>query len=155
MIYVGRSVNVACMQTMGDRLRDARIKARFESAAKAAEALGVRASTYRAHENGQNEFSPDEAEHYARKFGSSAAFLLTGETSNGHQANIILSRDDRDEHIIRLWELFGEALKLETGAMEQIVHLLEGRLKALSRSAGQSRGESQSPSRAISTKQER
>lgn len=64
---------------MGDRLRSARVAAKYASAGKAAEAIGVSASTYRAHENGQNQFSPDEAERYARKFGTSAAYLLTGE----------------------------------------------------------------------------
>lgn len=66
------------MKTMGDRLRTARSK-KFSSANKAAEALGVSASTYRAHENGQNDFGPEEAERYARKFGTTAAHLLTGE----------------------------------------------------------------------------
>lgn len=63
---------------MGERLRAAREKAGFTSAAKAAAALGVGASTYRAHENGQNDYGPDEAEHYARRFGVTAAYLLTG-----------------------------------------------------------------------------
>ena len=66
------------METMGDRLRAARSRANFTSATKAAEALGVSASTYRAHENGQNEFGPEEADRYARKFGTTAAYLLTG-----------------------------------------------------------------------------
>ncbi|MER9829199.1 helix-turn-helix domain-containing protein [Mesorhizobium sp. M0134] len=66
------------MESMGDRLRAARQK-KFDSANKAAAALGVGASTYRAHENGQNEFGPEEAERYGRKFGVSAAYLLTGD----------------------------------------------------------------------------
>lgn len=66
---------------MGDRLRAARIAAKFTSATKAADALGVSASTYRAHENGQNEFGPEEAERYARKFGTTAAHLLTGDSA--------------------------------------------------------------------------
>ena len=67
------------MQTMGERLRESREAAGFKSAAKAAEALGVSASSYRAHENGQNDFDPETADHYARKFGTSAAYLLTAE----------------------------------------------------------------------------
>lgn len=66
------------MTTMGDRLRTAREKAGYTSAQKAADALGVSASTYRAHENGQNEFGPIEAERYAKRFGTTAAHLLTG-----------------------------------------------------------------------------
>jgi phage repressor protein C with HTH and peptisase S24 domain len=78
MICVDRSAHVTAMASMGDRLRQARQR-KYDSAQKAAEALGVRASTYRAHENGQNEFSPDEAKFYARKFGVTAAWLLTAD----------------------------------------------------------------------------
>lgn len=78
MIDVGGSRYAARMASMGDRLRLARA-VKYRSAAQAAEALGVAASTYRAHENGQNEFSPEEARHYGKKFGVSAAYLLTGE----------------------------------------------------------------------------
>lgn len=80
MIYVDRSENVSGMESMGDRLRAARLT-KFDSANKAAAALGVSGSTYRAHENGQNEFGPEEAERYARKFGTTAAYLLTGDRS--------------------------------------------------------------------------
>ena len=67
------------MMTMGERLRAARDAAGYKSASKAAEALGVTASSYRAHENGQNEFGPEMAQFYARKFGTTASYLLTGE----------------------------------------------------------------------------
>lgn len=70
---------LAGMKTMGERLRAAREHAGYSSASKAAEALGVTPSSYRAHENGQNEFGPDMAERYGRKFGTTAAYLLTGE----------------------------------------------------------------------------
>lgn len=63
---------------MGERLRAARENAGYSSAQKAAEAIGISASTFRAHENGQNEFGPVEAERYARRFGTTAAHLLTG-----------------------------------------------------------------------------
>ncbi|MCZ4500992.1 MAG: hypothetical protein JWQ74_3547 [Marmoricola sp.] len=79
MIYVEKSESFADMQTMGERLRAAREAANYSSATKAAESLGVSVSTYRAHENGQNDFAPDVAEQYARKFGTSAAYLMTGE----------------------------------------------------------------------------
>ncbi len=51
-----------------ERLRQARMDAGFKSAQAAAEALGVTASTYRAHENGQNDFGLDEAQVYGRRF---------------------------------------------------------------------------------------
>lgn len=79
MICVANSENLLAMTSMGERLKKMREEAGFESASKAAAALGVSASSYRAHENGQNEFSPDMAEKYARKFNTSAAYLLTGE----------------------------------------------------------------------------
>lgn len=66
-------------KTMGERLKAAREAANYPSATKAAEALGIGLSTYRAHENGQNEFGPEIADRYARKFGTTAGYLLTGE----------------------------------------------------------------------------
>lgn len=79
MIYVDVSEMLIFMETMGDRLKAARVAAKFSSAAKAAEALGISASTYRAHENGQNEFHVDEAKQYAKKFGVTVSFLLEGD----------------------------------------------------------------------------
>ncbi len=65
-------------QTMSDRLRIARENAGFNSARSAALAIGVNPSTYGAHENGQNNFKPKDAEFYAAAFKVSAAWLLTG-----------------------------------------------------------------------------
>ena len=67
------------MTDMSYRLRKAREFAQFTSATEAARALGINASTYRAHENGQNDFGPTEAERYAKKFGVRASWLLTNE----------------------------------------------------------------------------
>lgn len=134
MICVARSESVAAMQTMGDRLRTARINANYESAAKAAEALGVSASTYRAHENGQNDYSPEEAERYARKFGANAGYLLTGQASSASEIkSIAKATTDKQNYIVRLWELFGEAMKLEPGDLEQVVDLVDSRMRTLSR----------------------
>lgn len=71
---------------MGDRLKEARVAAGFQSATRAAESLGTKDSTYRAHENGQNEYSVDDARRYARKFKVSPIWLMFGhspETSTG------------------------------------------------------------------------
>lgn len=85
---------------MGTRLKNARILAGFTSATAAADALGVSASTYRAHENGQNDFGPEEAAHYARKFNTTAAFLLTGD---GDAASVPRkSRSSRNQQIPEL-----------------------------------------------------
>src|SRR4051812_36003144 len=67
------------MQTMGDRLRKARIDAGHKSARRAAQRFGWKESTYAAHENGQNEYDPETAERYGRAFKKPAAWLLTGD----------------------------------------------------------------------------
>lgn len=54
----------------------------FRFASDAAEAIGITPSTYRAHENGQNDFGLDEAKRYARKFGVHPLWIM-GETDNG------------------------------------------------------------------------
>ena len=64
---------------MHDRLRAARAKAGFDSARSAALRFGWSISTYAAHENGQNKFKGPQAAEYARRFKTSAAWLLTGE----------------------------------------------------------------------------
>lgn len=66
------------MSERAERLRQARIKAGYRFASDAANALGVVASTYRAHENGQNDFELDEAELYGRKFNVDPYWLLKG-----------------------------------------------------------------------------
>lgn len=66
------------METLGERLKAARVAAKYTSAAKAAEALGISPSTYRAHENGQNDYDVEDAKKYARKFNVSVSYLLEG-----------------------------------------------------------------------------
>lgn len=66
----------ASMKEKHERLREAREKAGFRYASEAANALGITASTYRAHENGQNDFGLDEAAAYAKKFRVDALWLL-------------------------------------------------------------------------------
>lgn len=67
------------MASMGDRLREARSAMFPRSARSAAKAFGWKESTYAAHENGQNEYGPEEARRYGRAFHVSPAWLLTGE----------------------------------------------------------------------------
>lgn len=66
------------MRTMGERLRHARQDSGFQSASSAAKAFGWTASTYIAHENGQNDYSPERAEVYAKAFKTTAEWLLFG-----------------------------------------------------------------------------
>jgi phage repressor protein C with HTH and peptisase S24 domain len=67
--------------TRGDRLRIAREK-RFKSARLAAKAMNVAVSTYGAHERAQSpggrDYGPEEAKKYARRFGVTPEWLLTG-----------------------------------------------------------------------------
>ncbi|UWU09818.1 S24 family peptidase [Sinorhizobium medicae] len=66
------------MSERAERLREARVKAGYRFASDAANALGIVTSTYRAHENGQNDFELGEAEVYGRKFNVDPLWLLTG-----------------------------------------------------------------------------
>jgi hypothetical protein len=68
--------------TRGERLRAARGRRGFKSGRLAAQALGIALSTYSAHERaestGGRDYGPDEAKFYARRFGVSPEWLLTG-----------------------------------------------------------------------------
>src|SRR5688572_2465598 len=68
--------------TRGERLRAARARRGFKSARLAAKALGIAMSTYGAHERaeavGGRDYGTDEAKFYARRFGVSPEWLLTG-----------------------------------------------------------------------------
>lgn len=65
------------MPDMAERLREARAKV-FPSAAAAAEALGMKAGTVRAHENGQNGIGYEDLVRYARRYGVQVLWLITG-----------------------------------------------------------------------------
>jgi transcriptional regulator with XRE-family HTH domain len=67
------------MGDASDRLRQARERAGFKSAAAAARKLGMSPSTYASHENGQTEPPPDDARRYGKLFKHSPAWILTGE----------------------------------------------------------------------------
>jgi SOS-response transcriptional repressor LexA len=79
------------MATPGERLRTARENAGFRSAREAAQMLGISISTYNSHERagepGARLFKIDAARLYARRFGVSAAWLLTGEGTATVAAN--------------------------------------------------------------------
>jgi phage repressor protein C with HTH and peptisase S24 domain len=60
------------------RLRRAREAAGFKSASEAVEKFRWRASTYMAHENGQNGIRPEPALIYAQAFGVDPGWLITG-----------------------------------------------------------------------------
>ena len=68
-------------QDMNERLRNARLAAGFVSATDAIEYCNWKGSTYRAHENGQNNFNVEYATRYGKAYGVSASWLLLGEGS--------------------------------------------------------------------------
>lgn len=84
MIYVEN------MSEKHERLRQARIEAGYRYASDAANALGVTASTYRAHENGQNDFDLDYAKLYGKKFGVNPLWIL----DNQSQESVVADTSD-------------------------------------------------------------
>ena len=66
------------METMSDRLRQARIGAGIDTASEATRKFGWTKSTYIAHENGQNEFDPEQAAIYGKAFKVAPEWLLLG-----------------------------------------------------------------------------
>lgn len=66
------------METVSDRLRQAREAAGFDNAREAAAALGLTYSTYAGHENGSRGPRREQLLQYARKFKVSTDWLLTG-----------------------------------------------------------------------------
>lgn len=71
------------LSTKNGRLKWARINANFRSARSAGVAMGLKPSTYPAHENGQNQFEEDAAKLYGKTFGVSWVWLLLGTGSPG------------------------------------------------------------------------
>lgn len=69
--------------SMNERLRNARLAAGFVSATDAIDYCKWKGSTYRAHENGQNNFNVEYATRYGKAYGVSASWLLLGEVSEG------------------------------------------------------------------------
>lgn len=74
--YIATSCIDRAMDTIAERLRDARERAGFPSAKAAAEAFGWTESAYRHHENGTRTFDVDAARRYAAAFRVNPAWLL-------------------------------------------------------------------------------
>lgn len=89
----------ARMTDAAERLRIARLRAGFETAKDAAEAMGFAVSTYLAHENGSRGYPAKKAEIYARKFKVREQWLLygvgEGPGENGDQKAEIINIIDR------------------------------------------------------------
>lgn len=67
------------MKKAGDRLKEARLAAGYDTAIAACEAFGWKEITYRAHESGGRGMRKDVAQRYARAFKVSPAWLLIGD----------------------------------------------------------------------------
>ena len=96
------------MSEKHERLRQARVSAGYKSASAAAEALGISASTYRAHENGQNDFDFMDAGRYAKRFNVSQLWLFEGREASPEltqAAEVLraqrLARDEAAEAVVR------------------------------------------------------
>lgn len=72
--------------SMSHRLKHARTAAGYRTATAAIEKLNWNASTYRAHENGQNNFNVANAEKYAKAYSVTAAWLLVGDDAPSRAA---------------------------------------------------------------------
>ena len=88
---------MATATTRGDRLRIARER-RFKTGRIAAKAMGIPVSTYGAHERaeqpGGRDYGPEEAKRYARRFGVTPEWLLTGRGSKPEDRGFGLEPQD-------------------------------------------------------------
>lgn len=75
-----------------ERLAAARKAAGFENAQEAAEAIGVKYSTYASHENGNREFTRN-ATLYARRFKTTIDWLLLGKPDGNQNQSQSVSQD--------------------------------------------------------------
>ena len=75
--WEGRTMTIN-RQNSASRLRQAREAAGFKSASEAIEKFRWRASTYMAHENGQNGIRTEPALAYARAFGVDPGWIMVG-----------------------------------------------------------------------------
>ncbi|MBI1621475.1 helix-turn-helix domain-containing protein [Aquamicrobium zhengzhouense] len=77
--------------TPHERLQIAREKAGFRSAADAAQNFGWGYSTYASHENGSRGLRLDSARKYARAFGTTPGWLLTGSDKEAEDPRLVPS----------------------------------------------------------------
>lgn len=96
------------MEQKHERLRKARA-ALYPSASRAAKTHNWTVSTYIAHENGQNDYSPEQAEIYGKAYKVSPEWLLFGGKAHmGIDAQLaMLPKDDAD----RLFEKFNAMIE--------------------------------------------
>lgn len=124
MISVYTFCDNAPMETMGDRLKWAREQAGYESARQAALKHGWPVSTYTAHENGQNEYDPDQAALYGKAFRRPPGWLLTGTGDPGPRKTKLVGKVGAGAAIEPLDDQAEEEIELPPGAALQAVGVL-------------------------------
>jgi DNA-binding XRE family transcriptional regulator len=107
------------MESPAERLRRARELARYETAADAAKAIGVRYATYAGHENGSRGFK-GQAERYATFYQVDLNWLLTGKgqpRSESLQARLLALSPEGQRTVRDMIELLEqrEAARRKTG----------------------------------------
>lgn len=108
------------------RLREARMKANFATAADAARHFGWAAQTYFAHENGHRGLKPAMAKLYAEAFGCEPEWLLFGDASEQLQPapRVLEIPLDLDPDLLESWK----ALKrVDRVKLIEIARILAGR----------------------------
>ena len=122
---------------MNERLKKARLNAGFKTASAAIETLNWHSSTYRAHENGQNNFKVDNAKIYAEAYGVSASWLIMGDETNDQTKKISHKATTKKTHKHNCAEhLFAAALLLKDDDTNlEIIEKIQDCLKFLKRKA--------------------
>ncbi|MVA47353.1 helix-turn-helix domain-containing protein [Agrobacterium vitis] len=101
------------MNSIGERLKTARLAAGFATVEEAAEAMGVNYQTYAGHENGRSGFKSDSVVRYCKKFKISTDWLLTGK-----------GKGPRGEHDVA-WEIFLIASNLPQEELERAKRIMQ------------------------------
>ena len=94
------------------RLRKARLAAGFKTAKMVLEKFKWNGSTYRAHENGQNAFSADQAAIYAQAFGVSANWLFFGDAEDTKNNTLSEADKVKSEALDKSYQQIQSALSL-------------------------------------------
>lgn len=97
-------VDMVLMTEPHERLKIAREAAGYSSASKAAEAIGIKSSTYRAHENNQNNLNWDAARRYGRFFKVHPMWIMDGTGEMGDEDGLEPREQDVARKEIRLAE---------------------------------------------------
>lgn len=129
-------------ETKAERLRSARLKAGFTTAAAAAREFDIPEPTYAAHENGSRGFDEDVALRYAQRFGVDPMELIFGIPRNGwgrvrsggagdasNSGPRIIRVSTRGRYVAGLWLELGD-LQQPNEAVMTIDIASDGRLNA-------------------------